>query len=187
MILGVLVLFSGIVRTYYAFRYQSIEHLRTYSEKRERMFVSLVGFCFTLPGTIYLFTHWLDFATFHVSDEVRIAACVIMFFNQLFFWHIHKTLGENWSPILEIRREQELITIGPYKYIRHPMYTCIYIHTLSLLFVSSNWIVGGMGILSFALIYPFRVADEEKMMIDAFGDRYRYYMKHTGRLLPKLF
>ena len=51
---------------------------------------------------------------------------------------------------------------------------------------TANWIVAIANIAAVTLMYVARVADEEKMMIDQFGDEYRAYMRNTGRLLPKL-
>lgn len=182
-----MVVLAGVVRMYYELGYRSIEHVKVYDSRREQLFVIIVGLCFTIPGAIYLFTPWLNFALLPVGDFSRVAASLLMFLNIVFFWWIHRSLGENWSPVLEIRKEQSLITSGPYKYIRHPMYTCFFIHAITLVFVSANWVVGLMGLLSFGFIYPFRVRTEERMMLDTFGEQYFDYMKRTGRLFPKLF
>jgi protein-S-isoprenylcysteine O-methyltransferase Ste14 len=53
---------------------------------------------------------------------------------------------------------------------------------LSLLI--ANWIFVGACVLTFAGLM-YRVPKEEQMLIEAFGDEYRDYMKRTGRFLPK--
>jgi protein-S-isoprenylcysteine O-methyltransferase Ste14 len=110
-----------------------------------------------------------------------------MLINILFFLRIHIVLGENWSPILEIGKEQTLVTSGPYKYVRHPMYTCFFVHAITLWLITANHLVGAVAFSSFAIIYPIRVVAEEKMMIEQFGKSYEDYIKKTGRLWPKLF
>lgn len=49
-----------------------------------------------------------------------------------------------------------------------------------------NWVAGFAGLASFIPIYVLRVPEEERMMIDHFGDEYRAYMKRTGRVVPPL-
>ena len=49
-----------------------------------------------------------------------------------------------------------------------------------------NWLVGPLGLLSFAPVFFCRVPHEEQMMLDHFGDEYRAYMARTGRVIPRL-
>jgi protein-S-isoprenylcysteine O-methyltransferase Ste14 len=49
-----------------------------------------------------------------------------------------------------------------------------------------NWIAGLAGILGFGTLYLFRVGREEAMLLEAFGDEYRDYMRRTGRVIPRL-
>jgi protein-S-isoprenylcysteine O-methyltransferase Ste14 len=137
------------------------------------------------PALIYIFTGWLDFGSVKLGESIRLSAAVLMLLNIGFFFWIHYTLGKNWSPILEILKNQSLIMTGPYGRIRHPMYASIFIHAFLLFPVTANWFVGSLAILSFGLVYPFRVQAEEQMLIEQFGERYKEYMKRTGRLFPK--
>jgi len=52
--------------------------------------------------------------------------------------------------------------------------------------LSVNWIVALFYVLPAISLYLLRVSDEEKMMIEQFGDEYREYMQNTGCLMPKL-
>jgi protein-S-isoprenylcysteine O-methyltransferase Ste14 len=83
-------------------------------------------------------------------------------------------------------KEQVLITSGPYQFIRHPIYTAFILILGSALLISANWFIGlawlGMTVLEVAS----RIGFEESLMLEYFGDRYRDYMKKTGRLLPRL-
>jgi protein-S-isoprenylcysteine O-methyltransferase Ste14 len=49
-----------------------------------------------------------------------------------------------------------------------------------------NWIAGPAWLVTFGTLYLFRVGEEERMMLDHFGEEYASYMKTTGRLLPRL-
>jgi protein-S-isoprenylcysteine O-methyltransferase Ste14 len=77
-----------------------------------------------------------------------------------------------------------MVQNGPYRYVRHPMYSAFFIIGIGFLILSSNWLVGIIYLGAFLIMYLARVLPEEKMMIDRFGEPYRQYMKRTGRLFP---
>jgi protein-S-isoprenylcysteine O-methyltransferase Ste14 len=52
--------------------------------------------------------------------------------------------------------------------------------------LTSNWLIGLSGIAIIIAVITIRIPEEEKMLIDQFGDEYRNYMKETGALLPRL-
>ena len=102
----------------------------------------------------------------------------------LFFWS-HHALGENWSTSLVIKEQQTLISGGPYRWVRHPMYTTIILSSLGSFFLSANWVLGIAG-LGTSILCVARVGEEEALMVEEFGDQYRTYMRRTGRFLPPL-
>ena len=53
--------------------------------------------------------------------------------------------------------------------------------------MSANWLVGGLNLVAVAYMYFVRVADEEAMMLDHFGQSYEVYMGNTGRLFPRFW
>ena len=99
-------------------------------------------------------------------------------------WADH-SLGENLSVTLQIKREHTLVTTGPYRWIRHPIYAAGLMFSVAGFLISANWLVGICFVGGICLLVATRVPREEKMMLDAFGDRYRQYMLHTGRFLPR--
>ena len=50
----------------------------------------------------------------------------------------------------------------------------------------SNWIAGFAGLAGFGILFFGRVAREERMMLETFGDSYRAYMARTGRVFPSV-
>jgi len=102
----------------------------------------------------------------------------------LLAWAIH-ALGEQFSPRLNIKEEHKLVTNGPYRWIRHPMYTAEFVFYFGLAVESANWVVALAIPIGPILLYA-RVAKEEAMLIERFGDEYLAYMRRTGRFLPRL-
>ena len=94
-------------------------------------------------------------------------------------------LGSQWSPQLQLRDEHRLVTSGPYAYVRHPIYTSMCGYFIGLALVTANWVFIVLVALTFAGLFA-RVPQEEKMMIDRFGDAYREYARRTGRFVPKI-
>lgn len=102
------------------------------------------------------------------------------------FYRSHADLGTNWSVTLQMRDNHGLVTAGIYRRIRHPMYASIFLLSIAHVLFVPNWIVGPAYLLSFGILYIFRVAREERMMLDRFGPEYESYMRRSGRLLPRL-
>ena len=88
--------------------------------------------------------------------------------NALFIW-VHRTLDRQWSLSLRIKTEHQLITSGPYRYVRHPMYTALGIYTLGMILVSADILL--LIFLMISLGYNIhRVDREEQMLIEEFGE-----------------
>lgn len=81
--------------------------------------------------------------------------------------------------------EAKLITTGPYRFIRHPMYTAVLSGAAGLLSAYFSWIRLGIAI-TLALVLIIKLFWEEKMLTEKFSG-YTNYKKNTRRLLPYLF
>ncbi len=99
----------------------------------------------------------------------------------------HVALGKNWSISLALRQEHELVTSGIYRYVRHPMYTAIFLYALGQALVVPNGIAGPANLVAFLVLFAMRVKVEERMMVDKFGDQYRAYRAKTKRLIPYIW
>jgi protein-S-isoprenylcysteine O-methyltransferase Ste14 len=100
-------------------------------------------------------------------------------------WWVQSALGRNFSTVLHVREEHSLVTSGPYRWVRHPMYTVLYMNLTAAFLLTENWLIGAVFLLSLSLIVFSRVGREELVMVDKFGDQYRAYMRQTGRFLPR--
>jgi protein-S-isoprenylcysteine O-methyltransferase Ste14 len=135
---------------------------------------------------IYVLTPFLEFANYRLPIWANITGIFVFLMGIWMFWRSHDDLGINWSPTLEVREGQTLITNGIYQKIRHPMYTSIWLWVIAQALLLDNWLAGFSGIISYGFLYFARINNEEQMMIEQFGEQYQIYMENTGRLLPKL-
>jgi len=104
----------------------------------------------------------------------------------LILW-IQHALGLNFSTTLHVREEHTLVTSGPYERVRHPMYTVLFLQAVGFLLLTRNLLIGGVYLAALIIVVVSRINNEEKAMLEKFGDEYHEYMQRTGRFLPRLF
>ena len=152
--------------------------------------LALAGVGMQVVPLLYLFTSWLDFADYHLprwfSQAVGWTGAVTFAAALWLLWRSHADLGRNWSAMVEVRKGQSLVTEGVYRTIRHPMYAAHWLWAVAQALLLQNWVAGPAFLVVFLALYPLRVPREERMMLDQFGDNYRWYVKRTGRLIPRL-
>lgn len=132
----------------------------------DRLAGSYLGFAL-LPHD--LATFWLGFTLVLSGIAVSLAARV--------------SLGGNWSGIVTLKQDHELIRRGPYRLVRHPIYTGI------LVAVLGNAIAQGelRSVLAVALVavaFVRKIGVEEAFLTEAFGDAYTRYRREVPALIP---
>ena len=160
-------------------------------KKREEGVLSKVAGLLGIIGFISILAYvinpnWLAFANLAFPIWLRWTGVGIAILGFILLQWAQMTLGKSWSDTPRIMKEQTLITDGPYQFIRHPIYTAFILILGSTLFISANWLTGFAWLGMTVLEVTSRVAFEENLMIEYFGDEYRQYMKRTGGLLPKV-
>jgi protein-S-isoprenylcysteine O-methyltransferase Ste14 len=91
-------------------------------------------------------------------------------------------LGRNWSPRPSVKEQHELVTTGPYAYVRHPIYTGIILAALGTALIGSIFGIGMFVVIS--IMFALRIDREEKIMLELFPRQYPEYQKRTKRLVP---
>jgi protein-S-isoprenylcysteine O-methyltransferase Ste14 len=94
-------------------------------------------------------------------------------------------LGRNWSGTVTIKKDHELIQSGPYRWVRHPIYTGIILGFLGSA-VARNSPAGYLGVALVAVGFWFKLQREETWLRETFGDSYAQYADKTARLIPFL-
>jgi protein-S-isoprenylcysteine O-methyltransferase Ste14 len=102
------------------------------------------------------------------------------------YWAV-LTLGRFFSTHVLIQNQHQLITAGPYRWIRHPAYTGLLIAC-----AGAGLAMGDVFALLMLTILPFlafksRIAMEEQKLIKQFGSQYLEYLNKTYKLLPLLY
>ena len=189
IILPVLIIGFALHRGYYV-KYHSKPEDATVKKREEGIvskFAGLLGMLGFLSVIVYAVNpNWLAFANLSFPAWLRWLGVGIALVGFALLQWSQVTLANSWSDTPRMMKEQTLITSGPYRTIRHPIYTAFILILGSTLLISSNWLIGlcwaGMTILEVIS----RISFEESLMLEFFGEQYREYMKKTGRLLPKV-
>ena len=104
--------------------------------------------------------------------------------GSLLVW-MFRTLGRNLTDTVVTRKQHTLVTTGPYRWVRHPMYASAALAIVGNSLVAANWYLFVVGCLALLLLV-IRTRKEEQNLIAKFGDDYRNYMQQTGRFVPRL-
>jgi len=174
------------VRAVYARPAQAEEKTVSRFDGRERLLLAIMFPPTMLLPLLYLFSPFLAFADYPLPVPLPWFGAATMAVALWLFWRSHADLGRNWSVSVEIREGHELITHGVYRHIRHPMYAAIWLWAIAQGLLLENWLAGWSVVPAFAVMYFLRVAREEELMCESFGDAYRDYMRHTGRIFPRI-
>ncbi len=102
----------------------------------------------------------------------------------LFLWTLH-TLGNNLTDTVVTRKYHQLVTSGPYRWVRHPFYDAVLLSVVTAALLAANWFVFSTGCTVFAL-QVIRARCEEERLHARFGDAYLAYAKETGRFVPRM-
>jgi protein-S-isoprenylcysteine O-methyltransferase Ste14 len=120
------------------------------------------------------------------SDNLRwVGAVLFAIALQLLIW-VHRSLDRNFNTVLVLRPDHELVMTGPYRWVRHPMYSAFVVLFSGMFLLSASLLFGVLFcvLLSFLLIQ--RTPREEAQLRERFGAVYDAYHARTGALLPKL-
>ena len=146
----------------------------------------IVGIPFMLALLVYMIRPgWFAWAILPLLPWVQWAGLILGITSIPLIGWVQTALGSNFSTTLHVRQEHTLVTQGPYRWVRHPMYTVLFIHLTALLLLSANWFIGGVPLLAFMLIVATRLKNEERVMAEKFGPAYQDYIRHSGRFLPR--
>ena len=148
--------------------------------------IVIVSVLIFLRKQIAIFIPIMDDIFWPHSLIFGLVADVIVFMGVAIMIWARVILGKNWSANVVLKEDHDLITSGPYKYVRHPIYTGVVLIILGLAVYSGSFV----GFLLFAIFFfgaYYKAHKEEKLLIQHFSERYIDYKKHVHTLIPFLF
>lgn len=150
------------------------------------LLLRLLSLVVLLPLLGYLINPaWVTWARIDLPDWARwLGATGGALAVPLAYW-VLSSIGTNISPSHATRAGHQLITHGPYRWVRHPLYSAGLLLCVSLTLLTALWTLG-IGMLIPLAVLLWRTPQEEARLVEAFGEEYRAYMRRTGRFLPRL-
>jgi len=121
-----------------------------------------------------------------VSQKIRWLGLVLFGLGLATISSARVSLGRMYSLEVTIQKSHQLITSGPYRYIRHPIYSGVIIQALGFSLVFRSWI-GLAAMIPVAAFVLLRIKDEEAVLQKEFGPQWKVYCERTWRLIPYLY
>ena len=117
------------------------------------------------------------------NDVIAVCSAMACFAGVAFCVWARMILGRNWSGTITLKEDHQLVTRGPYRFARHPIYT-----GLLAMCVGTVLIIGNLaGFIGLALIFVslwIKLRDEEEIMLQQFPAEYPVYCQRVRRLIP---
>lgn len=133
----------------------------------------------------YLFVpRRVEWAQLPIPQPVRLAGGVLAVSCLPLIYWTFDALGGNVTRTERVRPTAELVTTGPYRWIRHSVYTVGAMFWAGIGLLTANGLLGLWLVLGF-LGVAARTPIEERALAEAFGEEYRVYKERTGRYLPR--
>ena len=142
----------------------------------------------TLAGYMLLFTHFprygpLFWSLAPATAFYAWAGLFLTLLGALLAIWARVCLGRNWSSMVTVKRDHQLIRSGPYKWVRHPIYSGLLLAALGTAIVVGDLrALLGFGLLVAAFAMKFHL--EESMMTEQFGSEYVEYKRRVKALVP---
>jgi protein-S-isoprenylcysteine O-methyltransferase Ste14 len=128
---------------------------------------------------------WMDWSAIRLPDALRWMGLPLGLVAWAWLVWMLRTLGSNLTDTVNVRANATLVTSGPYRWVRHPMYLGVALLMLSVSLLTANLFVALAGALA-VLMMVLRTPTEEARLIRRFGEAYRQYARRTGRFLPRI-
>ncbi|SON54635.1 putative protein-S-isoprenylcysteine methyltransferase [Hartmannibacter diazotrophicus] len=135
-----------------------------------------------LPLPFYAGT-WLDWSVFPHGVPILALGAALTVAGIAFACWARVHIGRNWSGEVDFKQGHELVMSGPYRFVRHPIYT-----GLLLAFVGTALSLGAVrGFVALAIVlitFWRKLQVEERWMTQHFGSAYETYKARTKALIP---
>lgn len=121
----------------------------------------------------------------HNALVVGVGLAVTLLGLSLALW-ARATLGRNWSGRVTFKEDHELIRHGPYRYVRHPIYSAILMMLLGSA-IAIGTLAAFVGLPLVVLGIWLKLSQEEALLTEHFQAEYVSYKSKVSALIPRLF
>jgi protein-S-isoprenylcysteine O-methyltransferase Ste14 len=160
---------------------------RTLDTRASDKIVGVLGIVALLSSASYIFFPGLvSWASLPFPTWLRYGGVALALSGFALLQWAQRALSSNWSDTPVKLKKHTLTVVGPYRWVRHPIYTAFLLILSAPLLLSANWLIGISWIAMTYLDVTARIDAEEAMLRESFGKEFTAYAKRSGRLLPRL-
>ncbi len=117
------------------------------------------------------------------TDPLLLAAAILCVAGLGFCLWARTVLGRNWSGTVTLKEDHQLIVRGPYRLVRHPIYTGL-LAMLVATAIAQARISAVLGVLLVFVSFWIKLREEEEVMLRQFPDQYAAYQRRVKRIIP---
>ncbi len=93
-------------------------------------------------------------------------------------------LRDHWRASAVLTEDHELVTAGPYRVLRHPVYTALLAMLAGSILLISQWWAGALAVIAYVAGTEIRIAVEDRILAAHFGEEFARYKRQTAAWLP---
>ena len=135
---------------------------------------------------VVLIVSLFQIGTLEYKTEYQTIRVIGLAFYIVFSWvqiWSTKTLGDNFSQDIAIKKEHHIVTNGPFKIIRHPQYLSQFLMDLGGAAATLSFILAPLALIQIPFLF-MRASMEDKLLEKHFGESFREYKKKSGMFFP---
>jgi protein-S-isoprenylcysteine O-methyltransferase Ste14 len=128
----------------------------------------------------------MDWASLELPIWLRWAGAALALLCVPLLWWVFTSIGDNISETVLTKVDHQLVTEGPYRWVRHPLYTVALLMFFSLGLMAASWLIMLYSAAGVAIFRWVVIPKEELRLVQTFGQDYQAYQSQTGAMLPRL-
>lgn len=153
---------------------------------KPKTYLQTLPLVFSTVTLILLIISVFQIGTLEYKSEYQavrlIGLAIYLIFSWIQIWAF-KTLGENYSQDIAIKKNHQLVTIGPFKVVRHPQYLSQILLDLGGAVATLSFILLPIAIIEIPFLF-MRASFEDKLLEKHFGETFNNFKKKTGQIFP---
>jgi protein-S-isoprenylcysteine O-methyltransferase Ste14 len=156
-----------------------------FKEKPKTYLQTLPLFLSTI-ALVVLIVSLFQIGTLEYKTEYQIFRVIGLAFYLIFSWvqiWATKVLGDNYSQDIAIKKSHQLITSGPFKFIRHPQYLSQILMDLGGAVATLSFILAPLVVIQIPFLF-LRASLEDKLLEKHFSNTFKEFKKKTGMIFP---
>lgn len=176
-----------IIRLYFKVK-AGLLHERIFP-RTERISFIVLRAMLGIPLFVFIFVHIFlpgraSWSQVHLRLFLRWSGVLVAILALMSLVWVHRALGKNFHTSVVIKKNHQFVREGPYRFVRHPMYSTYFAFFVSLFLISENFVIGLCGVAIILMLMTLRLRYEEALLIERFPNDYPLYRETTAKFIP---